>query len=291
MLNRYVIVLALIVSGSAFAQNPPGGGGSGTVNNCATAGVVAYYSASGTAVSCIPNLTVDGSGNLVNTAGLKSGSGGTNSGYTQWNGATSGGQAIGSPAVAGTPILYMLPATAGTAGQVLQDTGATTCPSLASGAPATCHQMVWASATAIGPSANAYNSSTQSLASNTNTAVTFDTNAWDTCPACTIHSTTVNPTRFTAPTTGYYQWGCNVSISQTGGLGMTLSTLINGVAAVPVISAYFPNIFNNSSASISGVLKLTANDYVECFAIADNANGTTYASASAAQLTKLSSTF
>ncbi len=87
---------------------------------------------------------MDGSGNLVNTAGgFKSGAGSGNSGYDLYNGATSGGAGWAVPAVAGSSILYLLPSTAGTTGQFLQDTGSVTCPTLASGAPGTCHQMLW----------------------------------------------------------------------------------------------------------------------------------------------------
>jgi len=95
-------------------------------------------------------MTIDGNGNLVNTAGFKSGSSSGNSGYTQWNGATSGGAGIGAAAIAGTPVLYLMPATAGSAGQTLQDTGVATCPALPTGSPATCHQMAWAATTVTG---------------------------------------------------------------------------------------------------------------------------------------------
>src|SRR6185312_6446749 len=103
---------------------PQGATGSGAgANNCATTNAVAYYASTGTVVSCVPAVTVDANGNLVSTAGFRSGASAGNSGYTQWNGATSGGAAIGAAAVAGTPVLYLMPATAGTTGQVLQDTG------------------------------------------------------------------------------------------------------------------------------------------------------------------------
>lgn len=147
---RALFVL-LMASNLALAQRCPQGftlsggkcvsnsGGSGTVNNCATAGAIAYFSGTGTVVSCVAGLTVDANGNLVMTAA-------GDSGFTQWSGATSGGQAIGSAAVGGATILYLMPATAGVAGQVLQDTGGATCPTLPAGAPATCHQMAWAPA-------------------------------------------------------------------------------------------------------------------------------------------------
>ena len=129
--------------GPTGAAGPPGSGAG--ANNCSTAAAVAYYASTGTVVSCVPGMTIDSNGNLVSTSGYKSGSSSGNSGYTQWNGAASGGAGIGAAATAGTPVLYLMPTTAGTAGQSLQDTGVATCPALPTGAPSTCHQMAWAS--------------------------------------------------------------------------------------------------------------------------------------------------
>jgi hypothetical protein len=132
-------------TGSAGPTGAVGATGSGAgANNCSTSGAVAYYASTGAVVSCVTGVAIDSSGNLVSTSGFKSGSSSGNSGYTQWNGATSGGAGIGAAAIAGSPILYLMPATAGTAGQVLQDTGVATCPALPSGAPSICHQMAWA---------------------------------------------------------------------------------------------------------------------------------------------------
>lgn len=154
--NIHVFALALILACSSHAQQQPGGvstlppssagGGSGAVGSCGQAGALAYYLLTGTAVTCDSNLTIDGSGNVVNTAGFKSGSGAGKTGYTLWSGATSGGQAIAVADVAGASVALLLPTVVGVAGQVLQDTGAVTCPTLPAGGPATCHQMSWAAA-------------------------------------------------------------------------------------------------------------------------------------------------
>jgi len=72
-----------------------GGGGSGTVNNCATNGGVAYYAATGTAVSCLANV--------VEAAGqISLGAVGTQ-GNLLILGTTSGTLTITTQAAAGTP--------------------------------------------------------------------------------------------------------------------------------------------------------------------------------------------
>lgn len=56
---------------TGYANNPSGGGGSGTVSSCAAAGN-AYYSGSGTTVSCDTNIVDDGSGHFTIAAGSTS---------------------------------------------------------------------------------------------------------------------------------------------------------------------------------------------------------------------------
>ena len=79
---------------------------------------------------------------------------GANSGFTSalaLSGATSGTAGFTVDDVAGTAILYILPSTNGTAGQTLQDNGSATCPTLASGLPTTCHQLIWTTLTTTMP--------------------------------------------------------------------------------------------------------------------------------------------
>lgn len=140
---------ASAIANSSNSNTSSGGSGSGTVSNCGTAKAIGEYTSTGTTIGCNANLTIDANGNAVNTAGYQSGSASGNSGYTLWNGQTSGGGGIGAAAVAGSPILYLMPSTAGVVGQALQDTGVVTCPSLPSGAPTVCHQMVWSGGTAM----------------------------------------------------------------------------------------------------------------------------------------------
>lgn len=73
---------------------------------------------------------------------LSDGAGQGKTGATQWAGTTSGGAGFTVNDVAGTSILYILPAANGSAGQVMYDTGAATCPTLKT-APTSCHQLAW----------------------------------------------------------------------------------------------------------------------------------------------------
>lgn len=77
------------------------------------------------------------------------GNGSGKSGGTQWAGVTSGGAGFTVNDVAGTSILYILPAANGAAGQVMYDTGAATCPTLET-APTSCHQLAWTAYTVTG---------------------------------------------------------------------------------------------------------------------------------------------
>ena len=65
------------------------------------------------------------------------------SGSLGLNGLTSGNVTMAVNDIAGTAIVYVWPSTNGTAGQVLEDNGVTTCPTLPAGSPAVCHQLIW----------------------------------------------------------------------------------------------------------------------------------------------------
>lgn len=137
--------------------------------------------------------------------------------------------------------------------------------------------------TGVGPAASATNSGTQTLSANVDTPLTFDTNQWDTGA---IHSTTVNPTRFTAPSDGYYLATCQVGFGSATGV-MYLDIFINGTLQNGVQGGYSPDF---SYGNVSQMLHMTSGQYMECNAKATNGATTTTASAFG-QLTKMSSTF
>ena len=89
--------------------------------------------------------------------------------------------------------------------------------------------------------------------------MTFDTNLWDTSGGV-MHSTSVNSTRFTAPTSGYYLFNCQVNLdgSNSGYLGTFI-----GKNGTPIY--YGTQAVNGYSVSLaSWVVNMAANDYLEC---------------------------
>lgn len=117
------VVLSTNASGGTYntflfgpaALGSAGGGGSGTVNNCATAGAIGYYAGSGTAVSCLASIT-EAAGNI--SIGIA----GTTGGTLKLSGSTSGTITIQPQNAAGT-FNFNLPITAGTSGNVLTSAG------------------------------------------------------------------------------------------------------------------------------------------------------------------------
>lgn len=121
------------------------GTGTGDVNGPASATDTAITLYDGTTGKLIKNslCTIDTAG-LATCVGYQT-SDTSHSGGTLYNGLTSGGVALAAADVAGTAIVYVLPSTNGTSGQVLSDGGSTTCPTLVAGFPGTCHLLVWTS--------------------------------------------------------------------------------------------------------------------------------------------------
>lgn len=145
------------------------------------------------------------------------------------------------------------------------------------------------SSSSIGPSAKALNSTTQSITGLMNTALTFNTNSWDTCSSCTIHSTSTNPTRFTAPSTGFYLVSCTTFLSTSVTFDLIFDvngSALNGSSSVIGTAG---NSFQ-TSASITDVVKLNSGDFIECIALLASTT-TTSANQSSMSLTKLSTTF
>lgn len=125
--------------------------------------------AGGQASQASPATVNQTTGTISTPGGISTGTAATASGYQLFNGTTSGGAGWAVPNVAtSTPVLYLLPATVGAAGQVLSDTGSTTCPTLPSGAPSVCHLMSW-----IAAGSGALTQISQQVLSTTASTVTF----------------------------------------------------------------------------------------------------------------------
>jgi hypothetical protein len=173
------------LSAKAGSGTGSGGGGAltiaGTTNQTAATGAGCTPTNSGTCTVALPNanVTIDATTGNVGTPGSYSaGVGSTNTGAVYSAGVTdSKAQGFSVNNTAGVSILYLLPTSAGTASDVLTDTGSATCPTLATGAPTLCHQLAWVSSTGSG---NFMRSSVtvQNNAANTGTtAMTLDMSA------------------------------------------------------------------------------------------------------------------
>lgn len=111
------------------------------------------------------------------------------------------------------------------------------------------------------PACRVYHGANQSIANNLFTALTFNSERYDTAA---MHSTSVNPTRITIPAAGIYSIGGNVSFQAhaTGyrGLGIRL----NGTAylASVLVPAVLGGVVG-TEIDIAGNYVLAANDYIE----------------------------
>ena len=138
-------------------------------------------------------------------------------------------------------VIWTLPTADGTANQTLQTNGSAV--------------LSWAAPLDIG--ARVFNSANISISNATTTAVTFDSERWDTD---TIHSVSVNTSRLTATTAGKY-----VVIGQvewdSGTTGFRYAEIfLNGLTRLAVIR----QIAVDSSQQVVGTIaNLAAADYVE----------------------------
>ena len=102
-----------------------------------------------------------------------------------------------------------------------------------------------------------YNSTTQSFAATTLTTITFDSEAYDTS---SIHSTSSNTGRLTAPVTGYYRISGGIWYATTSGTNYVLFDK-NGAASYIRGGATAQN-GGGSGMFLSTTALLTATDYV-----------------------------
>ena len=130
----------------ARAGSGSGGGGgptiAGTANQITVTGAGCTTPSTATCTISVPtnpifNGTVTAAGFIANESF---------SGNFSGSGLTSGQVVLSVADIAGTAIVYVWPSTNGTAGQVLSDSGVTTCPTLPAGYPSVCHLLAWIAA-------------------------------------------------------------------------------------------------------------------------------------------------
>lgn len=111
------------------------------------------------------------------------------------------------------------------------------------------------------PSCRVYNSSTQSISTSSATAITFNSERWDT-GGC--HSTASNTARITVPTGGDGKWliGGHVQWSNSNTTGTRQVQLrVNGTTVIAVHEALGTTA--DAMMSITALYSLAATDYVE----------------------------
>ena len=188
---------------SARVRNTGGGGSGGSMTIAGTTNQIAVSgTCNDTAGTCVvklpnPSVTIDATTGAINTPGpISSGVGSNKTGAVFETGTTDGkSQGFSVNDTAGVSILYLMPAVAGAASQALFDTGVTTCPTLAAGSPAVCHQLAWTSAGGTNYQTIDSNGSalpgqpTVNFISGTNATVTCVNNGGATRTDCTVAAT------------------------------------------------------------------------------------------------------
>jgi hypothetical protein len=113
----------------------------------------------------------------------------------------------------------------------------------------------------------------QALTNGAFTNLTFDTNFFD---VGGIHSTTVNPTRFTVPLAGIWLAASQLQTASNAAGKMLLGVNVNGNAIIPAVQSSVNQVAGSQlSVQVSGLLKLNVGDYVEYSELETLANTTT----------------
>lgn len=256
--------LYICTSTNTWTQVTGGSGGSGTVTVAASGNVTntAIVTGAGTQViqTPAPTATMDASGNISTPGGIQTGNASTATGYYEWLGLTSGGQGFTVSDIAGSAVLYIMPAAPSGTSQFLQDAGAATCPTLPAGAPSVCHQLAWTDAGGGGAKAF-YQSYPAAICVSGVAGSGFNLpSANAPTPACINSGTSVvGVLQFTAATTQSIQGHLELPADWTGAIDLELATSSSdsthaasvAVQTVCVGSAAYSNPTFNSAQTLS----------------------------------------
>jgi hypothetical protein len=121
------------------------------------------------------------------------------------------------------------------------------------------------------------NSANISLTNNTVTALTFDTERWDTG---NFHSTSSNTSRFTAPTAGLYEIGGCVRFAANATGQRNIRIRLNGTSDLAFVNIPTSSATAVTILTVSTLYQLSATDYVELVAL-QNSGGALNAELSA----------
>ncbi len=119
------------------------------------------------------------------------------------------------------------------------------------------------------PTARVYNSTSITISNNTNTALTFDTERFDTD---SIHSTTTNPGRLTATTAGKYLIVAMVEWQGNTVGRRSLQIRLNGAAIIGTTLITITGGTTDRQQAMA-LWDMVATDYVEAMAFQDRGGG------------------
>jgi hypothetical protein len=145
---------------------------------------------------------------------------------------------------------------AGTSGQVLTSNGASADPTFQG---------------FVG--ARAYNDGAQSIPNNTSTAVTFNSNVFDTS---SIHSTSSNTSRLTMPTAGYWQFSYKISFNSSNTTGSRIAFIRkNGSDVIGAAVFAIPSATVATSCVNTFMQNAAASDFFEVFVFQNSGGAVT----------------
>lgn len=111
------------------------------------------------------------------------------------------------------------------------------------------------------PSAHVYRTSNQNITTGTDTLIAFTAERWDTA---SLHSTVTNTSRLTAPIAGKYLVSAQIEWTSNGTGSREMRLLLNGTTIVAQdIRTGVSSSSNNLHMSLTTMVQLSANDYVE----------------------------
>ena len=110
--------------------------------------------------------------------------------------------------------------------------------------------------------AKAHNSTSQSIPNNVETALSFDSNDFN---VGSIHSTTVNPTRFTVPSTGVYSI-FGLYRASSNATGTRYAAIKKNGSVYLSINWSAVSASSDTSINVGLIETLTAGDYIELYA-------------------------
>lgn len=128
------------------------------------------------------------------------------------------------------------------------------------------------------PQARVFNSANISVANNTLTALTFDSERFDNGG---LHSTSANTSRLTAPVTGLYSIGADVRFAANATGVRQAQLRVNGATTIASVTYPVAAAASASDLLLDAPWQLTAADYVEVMVFQDSGGALNVTAASA----------